>query len=237
MDRPEEKFSHEELVQLLQRSVTLQERDAEKLYTESDLLSAARELGVSPEVMKKALAEHRARALAKRAAPRPFDTKIELDVTDSVFELRVPPLRVGQAQAVPLGFTTTWIGFIGFWTWGASRASFLFAAFSLPFWLAGIGMAKRFVAPLFRRTTLRLERNGAGVLVTGPFRRRRPLDVSALRVRETPALATMNAGPIPSALFLDHGTETLTLLEGFSDAEVLWVREELRAWLPEAGEP
>ena len=39
------------------------------------------------------------------------------------------------------GFTTFWLGFVAFWTWGASQGSIFFALFSIPFWLVGFAMA------------------------------------------------------------------------------------------------
>ncbi len=39
-----------------------------------------------------------------------------------------------------LFFTTVWLSFITFWTWGASQGSIIFALFSIPFWFVGINM-------------------------------------------------------------------------------------------------
>ena len=38
-------------------------------------------------------------------------------------------------------FSLPWLAFVGFWTWGASQASALFACFSIPFWCIGLGLA------------------------------------------------------------------------------------------------
>jgi hypothetical protein len=119
-------------------------------------------------------------------------------------------------------FSTTWLGFIGFWTAGAAHSSFFFAAFSAPFWLAGFGMAGRLVSPLVRRTTLVLDREG-GVLAVRPFGKTRTLRLDELRV-------TMDDR---QAMLLHHGTETIPLLEGFSEAEQIWVFRALSAWLAE----
>tara|TARA_R110000868_G_scaffold304437_19_gene565359 strand:- start:14565 stop:15233 length:669 start_codon:yes stop_codon:yes gene_type:complete len=46
-------------------------------------------------------------------------------------------------------FTTFWLGFITIWTFFAATASFLFAAFSAPFWLVGLGLLFGIISSLF----------------------------------------------------------------------------------------
>lgn len=51
------------------------------------------------------------------------------------------PKKGFKASMLPLVFFTTfWLGFITFWTWGASQGSIIFALFSIPFWVVGIGL-------------------------------------------------------------------------------------------------
>jgi hypothetical protein len=243
MAEGDDKFTHEELVALLERSIALENAARDRVYSREDLVLAAKELGVGAEVMERAIDERRARLAAIRRAPKPFGTKIELSTENGRFELRVPPLPPTSASVGPAVFTGTWLSFIGFWTTGASHAGFFFAAFSAPFWLAGFGMAARVGLPLVRSTTLSLGAGGAGggVLSTRPFGKKRPLSVEALRVGDEDRMKAVQPGSGMSAqtqssraLVLEHGTETFYLLEGFSDAERQWVRAELETWLAQA---
>lgn len=46
-----------------------------------------------------------------------------------------------KAILIPqLLFSIFWLGFVAFWTWGASQGSIFFALFSIPFWVVGITM-------------------------------------------------------------------------------------------------
>jgi hypothetical protein len=45
-----------------------------------------------------------------------------------------------MAVVPQLLFAIFWLGFISFWTWGASQGSIIFALFSIPFWLIGLNM-------------------------------------------------------------------------------------------------
>jgi hypothetical protein len=238
MAESDDKFTHEELVALLERSIALEDAARDRIYSREDLVLAAKELGVGAEVMERAIEERRARLAAIRRAPKPFGTKIELSTENGRFELRVPPPPPSASSVGPAVFTGTWLSFIGFWTTGAAHASFFFAAFSAPFWLAGLGMAARVGLPLVRSTTLSLGRED-GVLSARPFGKKHVLRVDALRIAaESASVGFAKEGTgdplqkIPG-LVLEHGTETFPLLEGFSDAEREWVRAELETWLAE----
>jgi hypothetical protein len=230
-------YTHAELVELLQRSVALK-AESERGYSEAEVAAAAAELGVDPALARKAADELEARRAKRALAPRPFDTRIALEVTDGRLKLRVPPVRPSPATLAPLGFMTFWFAFISFWTVNAARASALFAAFSTPFWIAGLGMLRRFLLPLFQVTTLELGPDG-GSLATRPLGRRRALRAGELRVRlgEETRLQQRGmgaaSGPEP-VILLEHGTETLPLLAGFSEQERRWILAELEAFLPRA---
>jgi hypothetical protein len=67
-----------------------------------------------------------------------------------------------------LGFATFWLVFIAFWTAGAlgvfggkpPGANWVFAAWSIPFWLAGFGMIAGVAWKLWGTKSLRLTRDG-----------------------------------------------------------------------------
>ncbi len=67
--------------------------------------------------------------------------RLEEDIDSGRVKIILPPKGFGPETLALGAFTTFWLGFIAFWTWGASQGSLLFAAFSIPFWLVGFGMA------------------------------------------------------------------------------------------------
>jgi hypothetical protein len=91
-------------------------------------------------------------AAAGPTAPpeRPFDAWAVVDRTPERMIVVIPANGMRAATWGLLGFAIFWLGFIAFWTAGALGVFFnhgrvrpqnaLFAAFSTPFWLVGIGM-------------------------------------------------------------------------------------------------
>ncbi len=81
---------------------------------------------------------------------RPFDAWSTLQRQDKSLVILIPAYGMRAAVWGILGFATFWLAFIAFWTAGALGVFFnggpfkwenvLFAAFSTPFWLVGIGM-------------------------------------------------------------------------------------------------
>ncbi len=68
--------------------------------------------------------------------------KIRLEEKDlNAQKITLPPKGFGLETLGIGGFALFWLSFIAFWTWGASQGSLFFAAFSIPFWLVGFGMA------------------------------------------------------------------------------------------------
>lgn len=229
-------LSYEELDDVLKRSTALQARRGNAVFTKQDLFDAARELGIDGKTAAEVVEAHFARRASTKLAPRPFDTRVQLAVTPELLALTIPPLRPSPKHLAPLAFVGFWFAFIAFWTAGAARGSALFALFSLPFWAAGVGMLARFVLPLVQKTRLTLDRN-AGELVVSPFGRRRALRTSELRVRIGEHVRHRQKGmavekePGP-ALLLEHGVQTMALLDGYSPQEQRWIESELAAWLP-----
>ncbi len=80
---------------------------------------------------------------------RPFDAHAVLKRERDRLTIHVPPHGIGPAAIGLLAFAVFWLGFITFWTLGAlgvffGRGNFdwgnmAFAAFSIPFWIIGIG--------------------------------------------------------------------------------------------------
>lgn len=59
---------------------------------------------------------------------------------DGQLEFTLPKKGFSVSLIPQLLFAIFWLGFISFWTWGASQGSIIFAMFSIPFWFVGISM-------------------------------------------------------------------------------------------------
>lgn len=229
------KLSHDELVAILKESADLEARRGAATFDRQDLMDAAKELGIDAQAASDMLEAHLARRASVAVVPRPFDTRIELAVTPDQLSLTVPPLRPTGRTLAPLGFAVFWLGFIAFWTVGAAQSGPVFPLFSTPFWAVGIAMLTRFSLRLFQRTRLTLGRD-AGELAVTPLGKRRVLRTSELRVsigdkvrmRQQGLEVREQAAP---AVLLEHGVDTVALLDGFSPQEQRWIESELKAWL------
>jgi len=89
----------------------------------------------------------------------PKGSKIEMFETSAALEIDVPPRKLSGLDLFPIGFTIFWLGFITIWTsfaiWGG--AGFM-ALFSIPFWLAGFGMASGLVSGLVQKQKIEIDR-------------------------------------------------------------------------------
>ena len=235
MSDQKQHLSYEEFVSLLQRSTALENRRGSRAYSKEDLLKAASEMGVDQAVAAELVDVHLARRAAVELVPRPFDTRIQLAANPEAFTLTIPPLPVTAWSLAPLGFVAVWFAFIAVWTSGALRGSWMFAAFSIPFWAAGLAMVWRLVMPLIQTTRLTLDRD-SGSFQVRPIGRTRSLRTSELNARIGDHVTYRHEGfavdkKPAKALLLEHGTETMALLDGYSEQEQRWMESELRAWL------
>lgn len=81
------------------------------------------------------------------------------------------PKKGFTASVIPqLFFTIFWLGFISFWTWGASQGSVIFALFSIPFWLVGFGMLGGLINSISETQTLKISRTSLTLKKERPIR-------------------------------------------------------------------
>ncbi|MEP2023199.1 MAG: hypothetical protein ABJH98_09230 [Reichenbachiella sp.] len=118
----------------------------------------------------------------------PKGSKIEIkkSLNDSI-EMHYPK-KGFSASAIPqLAFTCFWLGFITFWTWGASQGSIIFALFSIPFWLVGFGMLSGLINSFSESQTLKINRSSLTLDKQRPIRPKSiaiPLDeIQAIRMK------------------------------------------------------
>lgn len=89
----------------------------------------------------------------------PSDSRVEFLETITSLEIIVPKRRFKPEDIFLAIFTTFWLCFVFVWTglalWGAG---ILFALFSIPFWLVGIGMASGLLKGLTEKQIIELDR-------------------------------------------------------------------------------
>jgi hypothetical protein len=85
----------------------------------------------------------------KTALPRPFNARIIAERVGDSLTVYVPAAGMRAATCGLLGFAVFWLAFITFWTAGAlgliggqgpQGMNIVFACFSIPFWVIGVGM-------------------------------------------------------------------------------------------------
>jgi hypothetical protein len=104
-----------------------------------------------------------------RPVERPFDARAVVERSARELQVDIPAEGMRAATFTMLGFATFWLAFIAFWTagalgmfWGGHRttANWLFASFSIPFWLVGIGMLGGVAWNLWGTKSVRIDQNG-----------------------------------------------------------------------------
>jgi hypothetical protein len=160
----------------------------------------------------------------------------------------IPKSGLTGSDAFALLFATFWICFIAFWTWGAAHGSILFAAFSIPFWVVGIGMWRGILIGITETQELRLDTDMLTILKKSvvstkqlqiPYNEIESIDVQSFMPRD-PFTMTRHMrhftrmsgmwGGIPLATIV-HGTKKTHIAENVSEAETKWLVKMLKAVL------
>ena len=89
----------------------------------------------------------------------PSGSKITLrKVRRNEYEIFYPAKGFSTSIIPMIFFSLFWLGFIAFWTWGASQGSTFFALFSIPFWIVGIAMILGIVNSMRATQTIKITR-------------------------------------------------------------------------------
>jgi hypothetical protein len=232
------KIDKERFRRVMERAIEL-DADRDETLDERDLLAAGREIGLSEDSVREALAQIE----AEEGAPppefgRPFDTDVALQVGESL-TLRVPGPGLTRDSAVAGLFMTAWLTFAMAWTIGAAMASTWFALWGMLFVMVGLRGMGEWIRGVWQTDELRIEGDRA-VLASrvGPVRWQTAMKAQHLRAAWKPEVASGSGkrkGTTPAHLVLEHGTRTLQLMSGRSEAELRWVNEELGRWLLTGG--
>lgn len=172
----------------------------------------------------------------KMTIKKGFDDSIELFYPKKGFTVSVIP---------QLFFSIFWIGFISFWTWGASQGSVIFAMFSIPFWLVGFGMLGGLINSISETQTLKISRTS---LILKKERPIRPKNFE-IKVKDIQSIRMKNLKMNPFSMFgnmklmfkmqksfgmggiempaIISGVKTEYFFEDANDAEQEWVTSTL----------
>lgn len=224
------RFSSRELTSILQEAAELEAREDRRELTHADLAQAGAELGLQPESVQRVAARH----LARRAAPtvtidKPFDTSIKLDTGQDHFVLEVPAVRSLKAFRALAGGVVVAAVAAGMTTAAVLNEAYPALLGTVPIVATGVYIAMRGLASL---TGIRLELDRThGRLTRRVGGRPVRLVTEHVRPRLGEAPPARPNEPASQVLALEHGTQTYVLLEGHSEAERRWVKDQLERWL------
>jgi hypothetical protein len=167
----------------------------------------------------------------KRAETR--RDRIGLSATEDHFVLEVPPRGLHAAAVGQLAGGLLVLVICAQWTGRTLAAGGGTATPCMPFWLLGVGVIAAAVHGMIKhhRVDLRPE---AGWIRLSPIGWKRPLRTPTLAVtldHVTRGEADGRGGTEVPVLVLDDGLRRFRIMEGFSDADLGWVRGELGSWL------
>ena len=181
----------------------------------------------------------------KTLAVPPKGAKIELTREfDDNFLIFMPKKGVSFSDIPLLFFCVFWLGFISFWTWGASQGSIFFAMFSIPFWLFGLFMLIGIINNISETQTIKVNRLSLTLIKSRPFNAKRYeydfkniQSIKVAHMKASPFFAFSNprymwrlqwsfgAGLTMPAIITGSGTRYF--FEGANDAEQEWVTKFL----------
>lgn len=168
-------------------------------------------------------------------ARRPAGTKIKLTVTPSRLEIVLPNEGLSGNTLGVGGFTVAWNAVVGTWTLTAitGGAPILFTAFSIPFWLAGAGLARDTFKSGFVSTKLVINR-GTFSLVEEALGRQRTVvegQTRDLQGSRVVTAAVLQDGQPVRALELIEGVNAYKIGTALQEAEVMWLSAAVNEFL------
>jgi hypothetical protein len=162
---------------------------------------------------------------------------------DGAFHIPRTGLRWGDV--FPIGMATFVLAFMVFWTWGASRGSWWFAMFSIPFWIMDLLMWRGILIGVTERQTLSVDRESLTVekrsvvssgRIVVPIEDIRSVELDRARatnsftmaryMRRASGLAWDRGIDLPT---ITHGTSKTRFAEHVSEAEMEWLVTVVRA--------
>ena len=174
---------------------------------------------------------------------KPAGTKVTVDRdrANRLLRVTVPPDGISGEVLSKGAFTVAWTGFTAFWTVGVltGGAPLVFSLFSIPFWAAGVRMAKNTMEQITGLTTLVISFGGGkkevfyfGLASKGVFGRQDFVEGDARDLDQAMINTEMyvNGEPV-TQLVLQEGTRRYIVGRGLQLVEQEWLRDEINDFL------
>lgn len=175
----------------------------------------------------------------------PNGSKISISKgADGQFELTLPKKGFSLSVIPQVLFSIFWLGFISFWTWGASQGSIFFAMFSIPFWFVGISMITGVINSANEIQKVSLNKNTLSIKRLRPIRAKsfetKLGDIQSIKMkgikmspfsvfgnfRQAMKMQSSFGSPIETPAIIT-GMKTEHFFEDANDAEQEWVTKLL----------
>lgn len=184
---------------------------------------------------------------AEDLANPPAGTTIVYDAAGGgLGAFRIPAKGLDAVTIFALIFALFWLSFVAFWTWGALRFSALFALFSIPFWLVGLGMFWGCIAAAWESQTIEIGREDIVLRKQSPLSRQTTrigmAEIEAVgmesfmpnnpfkAMRQARRLAPRASGRTGVLVpVISHGNMKTRFGESLSAAEMEWLVKVLKA--------
>ena len=108
-------------------------------------------------------------SLSDNLPEKPTGSKLEIFSTYSGIEIIAAPAGLKGSDIFIAGFSAFWLIFVMFWTFMAVQASLIFALFSIPFWLVGLGMAGGLIKKLTEKQYIEIDSRNIIIRKKGLF--------------------------------------------------------------------
>lgn len=163
---------------------------------------------------------------------KPAGSRIQLDRSADTITVVIPPAGLTPEILSFAGFAVFWNAFILVWTIGAASGSLVFALFSIPFWMVGLGMLSGLAFAIAGQSNLTINRDtfclknsvlGMGRSVTG-----NTADINDVRIQI--GNTKVNGRPLRSCA-LEVGVKTHTFAMTVKPIEREWLINEINDFL------
>jgi len=160
----------------------------------------------------------------------------------------IPKRGIEKGDTFPLIFSSFWIAFIAFWTWGASQGSVIFAAFSIPFWVTGFIMWKGIIVNITQQQAIVIQPDTLTIIKKSPISSQK-IVIPYSEIDSIELTSTIATNPItmprhigysshmpqnPQGILLPtitHGIQKTHFAENVSEPEMEWLVEVLNQLL------
>ncbi|XRB19339.1 protein kinase domain-containing protein [Pseudoscourfieldia marina] len=170
-----------------------------------------------------------------RRRRRPSGARSTVERSDAQLRVSIPAGGLSGASGGEVAFSVAWNTFIAFWTVGAfTGGGIIFAAFSLPFWLAGAQMGGKAVRDIAMRTEMEVDASRFSVTRTLAGRDLTAFDGPTADLSPARLDTSIVVNGVPTyTLRLKCGVDEQPLGEGLDAVELEWLAGEINSFLAE----